>query len=564
MINNGADGSLTTLLPGHASQAVARGYNVLIFDGPGQQSLLFERNIPFRPDWEHVVTPIVDLLLARPDVDPDRLALYGVSQGGYWVPRTLAFEHRFAAAIADGGVVDVGATWRSKLPSLSPRSSTMVNVTSSTHCSTSPIRTQRRVITWRAKPYGQPTLYDTFVEVQRYRITPELAHQIDTPLMIANPDQEQFFTGQPARLFDMLPGRQAPRPLRRRGWRCRPLSAHGPGPRRPTLLRLPRRHPRPDQRPNRADPDHTPMNLTDSTGAPRPVDERRFAGRVALVTGGSSGIGWAISQLLATNGATVAVVASGSQTKAIEAADRISETGGAAHPFVADVTDTNAVNDLMHDISDTLGASPSIVVNAAGLWRPTPLDEMDDHALDRLVDTNLKGTIRVTAAAAPHMIARGFGHIVNISSVAGSNPSPGYSVYAATKAAVNAFARAARARTRPARDRRQRHRPRQHRNGHERTHPNRLRIRRTTRLDTAHHTQPTPIHPTPRDRPGRPHAHRRPHQRLPRGRHLHRRRTKRRTNAMSPTRPQVSPTAGMAWQGCGYQTPGTSRLVRPR
>ena len=54
---------------------MARGYNVLVFDGPGQQSMLFEQGVPFRHDWEHVITPVVDFLLASPDVDPTRIAL---------------------------------------------------------------------------------------------------------------------------------------------------------------------------------------------------------------------------------------------------------------------------------------------------------------------------------------------------------------------------------------------------------------------------------------------------------------------------------------------------------
>lgn len=204
IINNGADGSLTTLWPGHASQAVARGYNVLIFDGPGQQSMLFERGVAFRPDWEHVLTPVVDVVLQRDDVDPDRLALYGVSQGGYWVPRSLAFEHRFAAAVADGGVVDVGETWSSKLP---PQIADLLAAGKRDEFNAlldMATPAQRRVLTWRAKPYGCASLYDTFVEVERYRITPELAAQITTPLLIASPDAEQFFAGQPQRLFEML------------------------------------------------------------------------------------------------------------------------------------------------------------------------------------------------------------------------------------------------------------------------------------------------------------------------------------------------------------------------
>ena len=72
-----------------------RGWNVFVFDGRGQQSLLFERKIPFRHDWEVVLTPVVDLLVAWPDVDAEALLAYGISQGGYGLPRALAFEHRF-------------------------------------------------------------------------------------------------------------------------------------------------------------------------------------------------------------------------------------------------------------------------------------------------------------------------------------------------------------------------------------------------------------------------------------------------------------------------------------
>ena len=82
---------MTGLWPGLGAPALGRGYNALVFDGPGQQSMLFERHVSFRPDWEHVITPIVDFLLQRPEVDANRLALYGISQAGYWVPRALAF-----------------------------------------------------------------------------------------------------------------------------------------------------------------------------------------------------------------------------------------------------------------------------------------------------------------------------------------------------------------------------------------------------------------------------------------------------------------------------------------
>ncbi|MFI6360353.1 alpha/beta hydrolase family protein [Streptomyces sp. NPDC050743] len=107
IVNNGSDGPVSSAWTLLGAPAVARGCRALLFDGPGQQSMLFAQGVPFRPDWKNVVTPVVGFLLARPDVDPRRIALAGISQAGYWVPRALAFEHRIAAAVADPGVVRV-------------------------------------------------------------------------------------------------------------------------------------------------------------------------------------------------------------------------------------------------------------------------------------------------------------------------------------------------------------------------------------------------------------------------------------------------------------------------
>ena len=164
-------------------------------------------------------------------------------------------------------------------------------------------------------------------------------------------------------------------------------------------------------------------------------------GQVALVTGGSSGIGLAIARRLAVAGAEVAVVASGNRAKAEAAAERIVRDGGKAVGFVADVSRPDQVSTLVSDVSARIGV-PDILINSAGVWYASPLGSMDDRQIDEMIDVNLKGVIRMTAAVAPAMTARRSGRIVNIASVAGIVPSPGYSLYSTAKAAVIAFTKA--------------------------------------------------------------------------------------------------------------------------
>ncbi len=114
IIQTGFDGCQEELHP-YAMAAVRRGYNVLTFEGPGQGAVIREQHIPFRPDWEAVVTPVVDYAVTRTDVDRDRIALWGISLGGYLAPRAAAYEPRIHAAISDGGVYDVAENLLSRL-----------------------------------------------------------------------------------------------------------------------------------------------------------------------------------------------------------------------------------------------------------------------------------------------------------------------------------------------------------------------------------------------------------------------------------------------------------------
>jgi len=107
IVQTGFDGCQEELRP-YALEGLKRGYNVLTFEGPGQGAVIRLQSIPFRPDWEKVVSPVIDYVIKRTDVDKSRIALWGISLGGYLAPRAASYEHRIAAVIADGATYDVG------------------------------------------------------------------------------------------------------------------------------------------------------------------------------------------------------------------------------------------------------------------------------------------------------------------------------------------------------------------------------------------------------------------------------------------------------------------------
>ena len=165
-------------------------------------------------------------------------------------------------------------------------------------------------------------------------------------------------------------------------------------------------------------------------------------GKVALVTGGSRGIGRAIAIRLAQEGAKVAVNYAGNQAAAEEVKSIIEEQGGTALLVQADVADTTAAAEMVERVHEELGGL-DILVNNAGITRDTLLVRMKDEDFDAVIGTNLKGIYACTKAAAKFMTKQRSGRIVNLSSVVGEIGNVGQTNYAAAKAGVIGFSKAA-------------------------------------------------------------------------------------------------------------------------
>ncbi len=154
--------------------------------------------------------------------------------------------------------------------------------------------------------------------------------------------------------------------------------------------------------------------------------------RVALIVGGSSGIGEAIARKFASEGCTCAVVASSNIRKANKIAREIKRK---SKGYVCDVTKPAQVNKLVEKVLKD-HKKIDILVNSAGIFVPTPAGETKTSDLNKMVDINLKGTLHVINAVVPHMKARRRGNIINMASVAGVLAVPPYGVYCATKAGI--------------------------------------------------------------------------------------------------------------------------------
>jgi 3-oxoacyl-[acyl-carrier protein] reductase len=165
-----------------------------------------------------------------------------------------------------------------------------------------------------------------------------------------------------------------------------------------------------------------------------------LAGQVAVVTGGSGGIGSATCRLLATNG--VRVVVTGRDVAAIDAVVRdVRSQGGTAIGIAADVTDFAAIERLREQGEAALGPADILVAIAGGLGDPVPTEQVSEEAWRATVDANLTATFLTTRSFLPGMLERGHGAIVTTASGAGRLPSRSNAAYAAAKAGVVMYTR---------------------------------------------------------------------------------------------------------------------------
>jgi len=160
----------------------------------------------------------------------------------------------------------------------------------------------------------------------------------------------------------------------------------------------------------------------------------RVHNRVAIITGAGSGIGEASAIRLAEEGAKV-VCADINETSAQKTANEIVASGGVAHAFAIDISDSSRCNAIVADTVAKYG-SVDILVNNAGVNLPGVFHEVSDEIIDKTLSVNVKGAMYLSRAVIPHMLKSGRGSIVNMSSVNGLVSEPFLSVYSASKGAI--------------------------------------------------------------------------------------------------------------------------------
>lgn len=206
---NGYDSNIQEMYFAHGPAANRRGYHCVLFDGPGQGRNLIRDGLFLRPDWETVVGPVIDYVLTRPEVDPERIVLAGWSFGGFLAPRAAAFEKRIAALIADPGQWDQSMGLRS----LPVPAAALQDLEHAGPAIFEPIEQMLRspqadpLLRWRIIQrlfwvHGVTNLYDLAREITRFEISP-VVQDINCPTLLTMAERDPIAKGSQI-LYDAL------------------------------------------------------------------------------------------------------------------------------------------------------------------------------------------------------------------------------------------------------------------------------------------------------------------------------------------------------------------------
>jgi len=211
IMHTGFDGSAEENHWNGARAAVERGYHVLSFDGPGQFGPIHREGLTFRPDWEKVVTPVVDFALRQPGIAHRRIVLMGASMGGELAPRAAAFEPRLAALIANDGLYDFAAPYFAAAPAAErPAFMAMVRAGPSPvvdHILEAAMQrspSARWSIIQGMYSFGAPSPSAFLHAALDYTLAGGVAERIRCPTLVCDAEGDIFFKGQPQQLYDHL------------------------------------------------------------------------------------------------------------------------------------------------------------------------------------------------------------------------------------------------------------------------------------------------------------------------------------------------------------------------